>query len=168
VYTVPGGAPEATVKLPVNAPATIEHDCEVKRVDGTAVIMHVVPRKLEPTTETPVPTGPEIGGVNVIVGGGGTTNDALPASPVLPVTITMYEPLVPDATTNDPDIVPPATVHVELEIRSPVPPDEEIVHAPVSPLAKFEPMTMTVVPGRPEVGVSVIPGVTWKLATPTS
>jgi hypothetical protein len=36
-------APGETVKLPVNEPAEIEHDEELKRLDGVADRVHAVP-----------------------------------------------------------------------------------------------------------------------------
>ena len=123
-----------------------------------------MPVKFEPETMTAVPTGPEVG-LNERFGGGGTSNDALPASPVVPVTMTEYAPLVPPATVNDPDIAPPATVHSGFEIR---PLGDEEIAQPVSPRAKFEPETRTFVPGRPEAGNNEITGVTVKLAVPRS
>jgi hypothetical protein len=73
-------------------------------------------------------------------------------SPVAPVTVTVYEPLAPAATMNEPDIVPDATVHTGPEMR-PVG-LEEIVQGPLSPgTAKFDPVTKTFVPACPEVGV---------------
>ena len=65
---------------------------------------------------------------------------------------------------NDPDIVPPATVHTGLDMR-PLG-VEEIAQGPVSPAAKFEPMTRTVIPGGPEVGVNATEALTKKLAAP--
>jgi hypothetical protein len=67
---------------------------------------------------------------------------------------------------NVPDIAPPAIVHTGPEI-SPLG-DDEIVHPPVSPVAKFEPVTTTATPGRPAAGNSAIPGVTRKSAIPKS
>ena len=92
-------------------------------------------------------------------------NVARPASPVVPVIITEYAPVVPDATVKDPDIAPPATVHSGLEIK---PLGVEDIVQPVSPAAKFVPETRTLVPGRPEPGSIEIPGVTVKSAVPES
>jgi len=114
--------------------------------------------------ETPVPTGPEAG-LNDRFGGGGTSNDACPVSPVVPATLTVYDPLVPDATVNEPDIAPPATVQSGFEMR---PLGVEEIVQPVSPAAKFEPEMRTFVPGRPEVGSNEIPGSTVKLAVALS
>lgn len=149
---------------PERVPAEIEHDEEVKRPPGTAVRRHVVPAKFEPETVTDVPTGPDVG-LNERFGGGGTLNDACPVSPVVPATLTVYEPLVPDATVNDPDIASPATVHSGFEMR-PLG-VEEIVH-PTSPAAKFEPEMRTFVLGRPEAGSNEIPGSTVKLVVAPS
>lgn len=92
---------------------------------------------------------------------------ALPASPVVPVTITEYAPDgTPDPTVNDPDAAPAATVQSGVEIRPLV--DEVIEHPTPSPAAKFVPVTSTVVPARPEFGSNEIPGVTVKLPVPTS
>ena len=136
----------------------------MKRPPGTAVRRHVVPAKFEPEAETPVPTGP-VFGLKIKFDGGGTLNAPCPVSPVVPVTSTVYGPLVPPATVNDPDIAPPATVHNGFEIR---PVGVEEMLQPVSPAAKLEPETRTVVPGRPELGSSEIPGSTMKLVPPKS
>jgi hypothetical protein len=77
----------------------------------------------------------------------------------------VYGPLVPDATVNDPDIAPPATVQSGLVIK-PLG-DDEIVQ-PVSPAAKFVPVIRTFVPARPEAGNNESPAVIVKLAVPTS
>lgn len=136
----------------------------MKRLPGTAVIRHVAPIKFDPEADTAVPIGP-VFGLNVKLGGGGTSNDACAVSPVVPATVTVYEPVDPDATVNDPDIAPPATVQSGLEIR-PLGVDEIV--QPVSPAAKFDPEMRTFVPGRPEVGSSEIPGSTVKVAAPAS
>jgi hypothetical protein len=67
-------------------------------------------------------------------------NDVLEASPVVPVTVTMYCPLAPDATVNEPDTVPADTAQDGFEMR-PLG-DDEMVH-PVSAKAKPEPKTAT-------------------------
>lgn len=85
--------------------------------------------------------------------------------------MTVYEPLVPDATVNVPDIAPPATVHNGSTIRLTgvaEPTGEEEIKQPVSPAAKFEPETRTSVPGRPEVGSNEIAGVTRNWVLPKS
>jgi len=92
-------------------------------------------------------------------------NVALPASPVVPVTVTMYEPFVPVATVNDPDIMPLDTIHNGFEIR---PPGEDDIVQLVSAAAKFEPVTRTGVPGRPEDGNNETAGVTVRVAVPLS
>jgi hypothetical protein len=74
-----------------------------------------------------------------------------------PVTVTVYVPLAPGATTNEPDIELPdgddgEIMHNGLEMRPAG--FEEIVHGPASPPAKFEPVTRTLVPEWPEVGVN--------------
>jgi hypothetical protein len=88
-------------------------------------------------------------------------------SPVAPVTVTVYGPLAPAATMNEPDITPAAIVHTGLEMR-PVG-AEVMVQGPVSPgvpVAKFDPVTKTFVPACPDVGVIVIVAWTRKLAVP--
>jgi hypothetical protein len=85
-------------------------------------------------------------------------------SPVAPVTVTVYGPLAPAATMNEPDITPAAIVHTGLEMR-PVG-AEVMVQGPVSPDAKFDPVTKTFVPECPEVGESEIVACTRKLAVP--
>jgi len=85
-----------------------------------------------------------------------TSNGAEPASPVVPVTVTVYGPLGTDATVKDPDTAPPDTLHAEFEIR-PVG-DEEIVHV-ISAELNPEPEAATTIPGGPEVGDSSTVGV---------
>ena len=108
-----------------------------------------------------VPIGP-VFGLNVKVGDGGTVKVALAVSSVgVPVTRTWYTLPAVDATMKDPAIVPPGEdmVQAGVEIR---PVGDEDTPQPVSPAAKPEPVMVTSVPGRPEVGDRVIPGVTKK------
>ena len=65
-------------------------------------------------------------------------------SPVVPVTVTVYPPVAPDATTNVPDTAPPDTVQTGLEMR---PLGDEVTLQLVSPAEKPEPRIVTVVPG---------------------
>jgi len=123
-----------------------------------------VPAKSDPVAVTVVPEGPTIG-FNVKVAAPGAVNVACPVSPVVPATLTVYGPLVPDATVNDPDIAPPATVQSGLEIR---PSGDEVIVQPVSPTAKFVPVMRTFVVARPEVGSNEMPGTSVKAAVPTS
>ena len=112
-----------------------------------------------------VPTKP-VFVLNVSVAAPGTVKGSVATSPVgVPVTMTAYVPLAPDATVNEPDIAPPATVHSGFEMR---PVGEDVIVQPVSPKAKFEPEMRTFVPARPVVGVNEIPGVKRKLAVPKS
>jgi len=106
-------------------------------------------------------------GLNVSVAAPGTVKGSVATSPVgVPVTMTAYVPLAPDATVNEPDIAPPATVHNGLEMR---PVGDDVIVQPVSAgLAKFEPEMRTFCPARPEVGVNDMPGVTVKLTLPES
>jgi hypothetical protein len=106
-----------------------------------------------------VPTKPEFG-LNVTVAAPGTVKGSVATSPTgVPVTVRVYVPLAPDATVNDPDIAPPATVHSGLEMR---PVGDDVIVQPVSARAKFEPEMRTFCPARPVVGVTEIPGVTMK------
>lgn len=111
---------------------------------------------------TPVPGGPDVGD-RTNVDGGGTVNVALPKSPRLPVTVTVYGPLETPATVNEPDITPPTTLHNGFEMR----PDgvEEIEH-PVSAGSKPDPVIITLVPTRPTVGNNVIVAITVNVAVP--
>jgi hypothetical protein len=154
------------VKPPVSVPAEIAHDDEVKRPPGDEDRRHEVPAKFEPEAVTSVPIGPEVG-VNVIVRAAEAVNDAVPASPVVPVTVTEYAPLALDATVNDPLIEPAATVQTGFKMRVGEDGDDEIVQLE-SLGEKFDPETRTVVPAPPEVGVNVIAAVTAKLALPAS
>jgi hypothetical protein len=114
---------------------------------------------------TVVPTKP-VFGLSVSVAAPGTVKGSVATSPVgVPVTMTAYVPLAPDATVNEPDIAPPATVHSGFEIR---PVGEDVIVQPVSAMLKLEPEMRTFCPARPEVGVNEMPGVTVKLALPES
>jgi hypothetical protein len=111
---------------------------------------------------TTVPGEPDVG-VKVKVGTGGAVNDATPTSPVEPVTVTEYEPLAPGATVNDPETTPLDTVHTGFETSVGEEGEDEIIQL-VSPAAKPEPETTTVVPAPPEDGVSEIAKAFVKLA----
>ena len=99
-------------------------------------------------------------GFKTKVGAAGAVKVALPASPVAPVTVTVYVPCAPGAVRNEPDITPLTTLHTGLWIRPAG--AEEIVQGPLSPgegvVMKFEPETRTFVPPCPEVGVNVTVG----------
>ena len=101
------------MKVPVRTPAAIEHDDEAKRFAGVANRVHVVPKYPVPVADTVVPTWPKTG-LRINVATVGTVNDADAESPMVPVTVTVYGPLAPLATTNDPDIVPLTTLHSGL------------------------------------------------------
>jgi hypothetical protein len=90
VYAVPTAAPDETVNpLPeVRLPPESEHDDERKRPPGLDVNRHVVPAKFEPEAVTGVPEVPDIG-FNVSAGAEGILNFACPASPPVPVTMTV-------------------------------------------------------------------------------
>jgi hypothetical protein len=90
IYAVPTAAPDETVNpLPeVRLPPESEHDDDRKRPPGLDVSWHVVPAKFEPEAVTAAPETPD-GGVNVSVGAGGILNFACPASPLVPVTMTV-------------------------------------------------------------------------------
>jgi len=66
---------------------------------------------------------------------------------------------------KDPDIAPLETAQTGFEIN---PARDEVIVHPISPAAKFEPVTNTFVPVPPEAGISVIPGSTRKVAVPLS
>jgi len=62
----------------------------------------------------------------------------------------VYGPLAPDATTKDADTFPALDIaHAELAKR--LAGSDESVHV-VSAEAKFDPVTRTLTPARPEVG----------------
>jgi hypothetical protein len=113
---------------------------------------------------TDVPEGPTVGS-KVRVAAPGVVNVATPVSPVVPVTVTVYSPLVPEATVNEPDIAVPAIVQSGFEIK---PAGDDVIVQPVSPTAKFVPVTRTFVPARPESGNRDSPAVTVKSAVPKS
>lgn len=152
-------APDATVKLPESVPAVMMHAEDVKRPAGTDVMRQVVPKKSEPEAVTKVPAAPDVGDnskVGVI-----RLNQALPASPLLPVTMTSYAPVAPDAAVNEPDIAPPAKAQTGLEIK---PLGDDVIVQLVSAALKPEPRTDTAVPGLPEAGVRLTEGVTKNVA----
>lgn len=107
---------------------------------------------------TVVPTGPDVLS-NVSDGGGGAVKGASPASPDVPVTMTLYAPLAPAVTVNVPATVPPSNTHAGLEIR---PLGSDDIEQPESLRAKLDPETDTGVPARPDEGSNEIPGVTLK------
>jgi len=96
----------------------------------------------------------------------GTVNDADAVSPRVPVTVTVYGPVAPLATTKDPDIKPVGAILHSGLAMSPIG-VEEIAH-PVSSVLKPEPVTRTFVPTSPTVGNKSIFAVTVKAAVPTS
>jgi len=114
---------------------------------------------LDPEAETVVPTWPDVG-FTVSVGAKPAVNVALPVSPVVPVTVTVYEPVAPDATTKDPEIVPLNIAQTGLVSR-PVG-LEDSVHV-VSAAAKLYPETRIFAPATPEDGVTVTVAVTVKV-----
>ena len=150
------------MKPPVSEPAEIEHADEAKSPEGAAVMTHVVPAKSEPDAETTVPMGPEVSD-KVKLGPVGTVKDSLPVSPVVPVTLTVYAPSASEATTKDPVMLPAATMQTWFEIR---PPGVDEIEQPESLESKPDPVTRTFVPGRPELGNRLIPGITknWSVA----
>jgi hypothetical protein len=133
-------------------PDILQAGLEIKPL-GDDAIRHVLSARLkpDPDTVTTVPTGPEVGESTITM----TVKDALALSPDDPVTVTVYVPLPVPETVKEPDTTPAETVHAGLDMR-PLG-DEEIVHV-VSPLAKFEPETETVVPRLPDVGDNAIDG----------
>jgi hypothetical protein len=106
-----------------------------------------------------------VSGLNVSVAAPGTVNGSVATSPTgVPVTVTVYVPLAPDATVNEPDMCVPATVQSAPDEIKPLGDDE--ISQPVSPGSKFVPVTRMFIPARPEVGSNEIPGVSVKLAVP--
>jgi len=85
-------------------------------------------------------------------------NVAVPVSPVVPVTVTVYEPFAPDATMKDPETMPPPDIAQAALVSRPVG-LEDSVHV-VSAAAKFEPETRIFAPATPEDGVTVTVAVT--------
>jgi hypothetical protein len=127
------------VKPPETVPPEIAHDEEVKRPPGDEDRIHEVPAKFEPEAATTVATWPELG-VNVKVRAPEAVNDAVPASPCVPVTVTEYAPLALDATVKDPVIEPAATVQTGFKMRVGEDGDDEIVQLE-SVGEKFDPET---------------------------
>ena len=76
-------------------------------------------------------------------------------SPMLPVTLTLYNPLGTEPMTKNPVKDPPDIEHVGDKTRLGV---GEVIVQVVSPAAKLNPDTLTVVPAGPENGVKVING----------
>jgi hypothetical protein len=85
---------------------------------------------------------------------------ATPVSPVVPVTVTMYEPLAPDATTKDPETMPVPDIAQAALVSKPLG-LEDSVHV-VSAVSKAEPETRIFAPATPEDGVTVTVAVTAK------
>jgi hypothetical protein len=135
----------------------------MKRPPGTELSKQDEPMKLAPEALTAVPTGPDV--VPNVKVGVRRLNRAVAASRLLPVTMTVYGVVAPDATVNEPDIVPPATVHIGFVIK---PLGFEVIAQLVSKAEKPEPNTVTPVPGAPEAGFRVIAGVTVKLVNTRS
>jgi hypothetical protein len=105
-------------------------------------------------------------GLNVTVAAPGTVKGSVATSPAgVPVTVIVYVPLAPDATMNEPDIAPLATVQTGLDMR---PVGDDVMVQPVSPVLKFEPEMRTFAPARPVLGVTVMPGVIVKVFVPRS
>jgi hypothetical protein len=127
------------VNPPESVPPEIAHDDEVKRPPGDEDRIHEVPAKFEPEAVTTVPIGPA-SGVKVKVRAAEAVNDAVPASPAVPVTVTEYTPLALDATVKDPVIEPAATVQTGFKMRLGEDGDDEIVQLE-SVGEKFDPET---------------------------
>ena len=161
MYAVPTAADDETVNpLPaVRLPAASEHDDERKRPPGLAVNWHVVPAKFEPEAVTAVPEVPDVG-LRVNVGDKPAVNVAVPVSPVVPVTVTVYGLCAPDATKKDPETTPVPDIAQAALVSRPVG-LEDSVHV-VSAAAKFEPETRIFAPAIPEDGVTVTVAVTVK------
>lgn len=87
-------------------------------------------------------------------------NVATPVSPVVPVTVTVYEPFAPDATMKDPETMPPPDIAQAALVSRPLG-LEDRVHV-VSAAAKFAPETRIFAPATPEDGVTVTVAVTAK------
>ena len=82
------------------------------------------------------------------------------------VTVTMNVPAgAAHPTVKLPGMAPAFTAHVGFEMR---PGTEEVMVQLVSPTGKPVPVTVTIVPGGPEVGVSVINGAAKTDETPAN
>jgi hypothetical protein len=110
-------------------------------------------------TETGVPIWPDVG-FKINVGDKPAVNVATPVSPVVPVTVTVYESFAPDATMKDPETMPPTDIAQAALVSRPLG-FEDSVHV-VSARAKFEPETRIFAPATPEDGVTVTVAVTVK------
>jgi hypothetical protein len=160
------GATVVTVKLPelVPVPAevvtaigpevapdgTVAVSCvaELTANDVAAVplnVTDVVPVKPVPVTVTDVPTGPELGANPVTVGADAGVTEKLPELVPVPADV---------VTEIGPDVAPDGTVAVSCEsvpaVNDAVVPLNFTAVAPVKP----EPLTVTDVPGEPDVGAN--------------
>jgi hypothetical protein len=68
-------APVATTNPPVITPFVIKHVAELMRPDGEDAMLHVVPTKFVPESETAVPAAPVLGLRDIV--GRGTVNVAV-------------------------------------------------------------------------------------------
>ena len=114
---------------------------------------------MDPEAETGVPTWPDVG-FKINVGDKPAVNVATPVSPVVPVTVTVYEPVAPDATMKDPETVPELDITQAALVSRPLG-LEDSVHV-VSAAAKFDPETRIFAPVTPDDGVTVTVAVTAK------
>jgi hypothetical protein len=87
-------------------------------------------------------------------------NVATPVSPVVPVTVIVYEPFAPDATKKDPETMPEPDIAQAALVSRPLG-LEDSVHV-VSAESKFDPETRIFAPAIPEDGVTVTVAVTVK------
>lgn len=114
---------------------------------------------MDPEAETGVPICPDVG-FKTNVADKPAVNVAVPVSPVVPVTVTVYEPFAPDATTKDPETVPEPDIAQAAFVNRPLG-LEVRVHV-VSAAAKFVPETRIFAPATPDDGVTVTVAVTAK------
>lgn len=104
-----------------------------------------------------MPIWPDVG-FTINVGDKPAVNVATPVSPVVPVTVSVYEPFAPDATMKDPETTPPPDIAHAALVSRPLR-LEDSVHV-VSAASKFEPETRIFAPATPEDGVTVTVAVT--------
>ncbi len=144
---LPVVAPDGTAAVILDGEFTVNEVAETP-LNLTEVVVNPVPLKFEPLIVTEVPTGPEVGENELIVGAGGLVTVKLPELVAVPPgVVTLILPVVAPDGTVAVILVGEFTVNEIAETPLNL---TEVVVNPV-PL-KFEPLIVTEVPTGPEVG----------------
>jgi hypothetical protein len=155
--------PDGTVNCPDIAPPATTHEGLDIRPLGEDEIAHPVSpeAKFEPNTKTTVPGRPDVGCKETEAS---TVKLAVALSmltpPLVPHTITVHPPTVAvvPLTVKDPDMVPPKIAQVDAYVVLMSPTGLLIILHAVSFRLKLLPVTVTVLPRGPDVGVTAIVG----------